>query len=251
MASALYSKLRRTSRDIAALRRLAPKQPRAERIRYSNRISAFWQMWRAIVEDSVGIRLDAKRPTKNAFAELLKTSRLNVFLKNLGQDLSSRGKKYTSKITRLPVRIPNEDFVIGDFVDENLKLITSLGNEQVGIISTILELALQSGQRSEDTAKELNHILDVGESHAQLIARDQTLKGAATFNRLAQQAVGVESYTWLTSKDERVRESHADLDGQTFQYSDPPDTGNGRNHPGEDIQCRCVAVPIIPLFEGI
>jgi hypothetical protein len=50
-------------------------------------------------------------------------------------------------------------------------------------------------------------------------------------------------YVWLTSGDEKVRPSHAANDGKIFYWSDPPSTG----HPGEDINCRCVAVPYADL----
>lgn len=46
-------------------------------------------------------------------------------------------------------------------------------------------------------------------------------------------------YVWLTAGDEKVRASHAANDGQIFSWDDPPPTGN----PGEEENCRCVAVP--------
>jgi hypothetical protein len=50
------------------------------------------------------------------------------------------------------------------------------------------------------------------------------------------------------AQDERVREEHAALEGQTFAWSSPPAVG----HPGEDFQCRCVALPVIDeLKEGL
>ncbi len=80
---------------------------------------------------------------------------------------------------------------------------------------------------------------DVSESRAELIARDQTLKLNGQIAATRQQAAGVDSYTWSTSQDERVRDEHAALEGQTFEWSSPPSVG----HPGEDFQCRCIAVP--------
>ena len=51
--------------------------------------------------------------------------------------------------------------------------------------------------------------------------------------------MGIKQYIWSTSGDERVRDSHAENDGKIFSYDDPPPTG----HPGDEINCRCVAIP--------
>ena len=78
--------------------------------------------------------------------------------------------------------------------------------------------------------------------NAKRIARDQTSKLTGQLNQARQTEVGVDSYTWQTSEDERVRPEHSDNNGQVFAWnSPPPATG----HPGEDVQCRCVAVAVI------
>lgn len=88
----------------------------------------------------------------------------------------------------------------------------------------------------------------VSESRAELIARDQTLKLNGAMNQARQESVGVETYTWSTSGDERVRATHEELDGEICAWSDPPlENDDGEKlHPGEDFQCRCIAIPVIP-----
>jgi SPP1 gp7 family putative phage head morphogenesis protein len=102
------------------------------------------------------------------------------------------------------------------------------------------------GMRVEDLQARLLARGNVSESRAELIARDQTLKLAGAINQARQEAAGVERYVWSTSGDERVRDEHQALDGQTFSWDSPPEPG----HPGEDIQCRCIALPIIAELEG-
>ena len=111
----------------------------------------------------------------------------------------------------------------------------------------ILDDVENIGLRVEDLAELIGERVDVSLSRATLIARDQTLKLNGALNALRQTEAGVESYTWSTSRDERVRESHAELEGETFSWDDAPEPG----HPGEDIQCRCVAIPVIAEFEGL
>ena len=47
-------------------------------------------------------------------------------------------------------------------------------------------------------------------------------------------------YVWKTMGDDKVRSSHADLDGEIFSYHNPPPEGN----PGDAYGCRCQAIPI-------
>lgn len=97
------------------------------------------------------------------------------------------------------------------------------------------------GVRVEELQKMLQERGDVSESRAELIARDQTLKTLGGINEARQKDAGVDSYTWSTSLDERVRPDHEELEGQVFSWGSPPEPG----HPGEDFQCRCVAIPVI------
>lgn len=53
-------------------------------------------------------------------------------------------------------------------------------------------------------------------------------------------------YFWKTQKDKRVRDTHMQLDGKCFLFSDPPTTidkyGNKhKGNPGTDYGCRCYA----------
>lgn len=83
---------------------------------------------------------------------------------------------------------------------------------------------------------------DVTKSRASLIARDQTLKLNGAVTRERQTASGIDKYIWSTSLDGRVRDEHKELEALTFSWNDPPEPG----HPGEDFQCRCVAIPVLP-----
>ena len=73
------------------------------------------------------------------------------------------------------------------------------------------------------------------------LARDQTSKAIGQLTRTRHQQLGITEYTWRTAQDERVRDSHVALEGSRQRWDTPPSVG----HPGEDIQCRCVAIPII------
>lgn len=126
----------------------------------------------------------------------------------------------------------------------NVELITSIPAQYLEKVGQAVESNFVEGVRWEDLAKAVERVGDVTESRAKLIARDQTSKMNSAFNEVRQTSLGIDQYTWQTSGDERVREEHAANDGQVFRWDTPPaNTG----HPGEDVQCRCVAVPFFDL----
>lgn len=140
--------------------------------------------------------------------------------------------------------------LIDHFREENLRLITNATQDFADQVQEVFESG--AGLRVEELKKQLLERVDVSRSRAELIARDQVLKMNGQINKTRQQAAGVTQYTWSSSLDERVREGHAELEGQTFDWNNPPvvDERTGRReHPGQDFQCRCVAIPVIPETE--
>lgn len=108
-------------------------------------------------------------------------------------------------------------------------------------------LADGEGHRAETLADEITRqVEDVTESRAEFIARDSVLTLNAKITQERQTSAGIEEYVWSTSLDERVREEHEDLDGETFSW-DEGDPQEG--HPGEAENCRCVAYPILPELD--
>lgn len=261
--SKLFAKLgRKSPKSRAAARELAPKEPRNERARYVARMLAFWKMWESVVKaefryDAAPFWLTGPRIRKDArlfeatFGQLFDHARLDRFINGIGNQIADKSERYMRTVVKIPTPVKGRNHMVDDFTDRNVRLIKNLGEDQINRLTELLRNSTAHGVRSEELAPEVGKILDAGESRLQLIARDQTLKFYAATNQSAQQAAGIDSYIWVTSGDERVRESHAVLDGQEFRYDDPPDTGDGFNNPGEDIQCRCVATPVIPLFAGI
>lgn len=125
----------------------------------------------------------------------------------------------------------------------NIELITSIPSQYLGKVSDAVLDNFVEGTRWEDLAKVIEQVGETTESRAKLIARDQTSKMNGAFNEERQTSLGIDQYIWQTSGDERVREEHAANDGQIFDWDKPPATG----HPGEDINCRCVAIPYFNL----
>lgn len=142
------------------------------------------------------------------------------------------------------VQEPGIADVLDSKISENVSLIQSLPDEYYKKINTIVNDLTSRRHPANSIIKELRKAGIQTQKRAKLIARDQTQKLNAAITQSRQEALGIEEYEWQTSGDERVRDTHRRKNGKIFRWDDPPaDTG----HPGEDIQCRCVALPIINL----
>jgi len=80
---------------------------------------------------------------------------------------------------------------------------------------------------------------DVSLRRARFIARDQTgsLYGDLMNRRFTES--GLQRFRWRTSKDERVRDSHEDLEGKVFTWKNGTVVKGRRIWPGTDYGCRC------------
>lgn len=127
---------------------------------------------------------------------------------------------------------------------ENVNLIKTIPEEYFKKIETIVYNGTTQKSSAVSMLKQIQNVGGVTENRAKLIARDQTSKLNSAITQQRQLNLGITEYIWITSGDERVRESHRSKNGKTFKWSEPPaDTG----HPGNDIQCRCIAQPIINI----
>ena len=124
----------------------------------------------------------------------------------------------------------------------NVQLISSIRSQYLDKVQNAVTQAMIKGSLNKDLAQQIKDIGNVTEKRAAFIARDQSAKLNASLTQARHEEVGITKYTWSTSGDERVRDSHAEKDGQVFEYANPPaDTGN----PGHDFNCRCVAIPYL------
>lgn len=133
------------------------------------------------------------------------------------------------------------------WVDDNVDLIKTIPNDSLSQMRELVLEGYRTGKPTTQIVREIEKVYGTERRHAQLIARDQIAKLNAEISRIQQTDAGVTEYIWSTSGDSRVRDSHAALDNKRFKWSDPPvvDAKTGRRcHPGEDYQCRCVALAV-------
>lgn len=153
-----------------------------------------------------------------------------------------------------------DDYYLGEFyrqalqewIDQNVSLIKSIPQEALSEMHSIVSQGFKTGATLTSIEKEIRNTYHVKRSSAKLLARDQIAKLNGQLTKQQQTDAGVNEYIWSTSGDSRVRETHKKLDGKKFRWDDPPVvTPPGkpvrRCHPGEDYQCRCVALPVFDI----
>lgn len=144
----------------------------------------------------------------------------------------------------------NESYLqaqVDAFTERNTALIKNIPDQSINRIETLIRTQVEQGRSTEFIRKAVQSELDISRNRAKLIARDQVNKFNGKLTELRQSEAGIEDYIWSTSRDERVRPTHASKQGKKFSWDNPPsDTG----HPGNDIQCRCVAMPVLEDFKS-
>lgn len=199
----------------------------------------------AVVERVVGEEMPPDRGALRGMGE-----QLDLFARRQVDDRVKR----LARVSILPGS-PSRDYLLDQWVDRNVSLITSIDQQFFGQLREKARTAVLSGRSTRDLREELQSRYGVSKSRADLIARDQVgkLNGQITQQRHAD--LGIEEYIWRTSRDERVRgnpaglypdarHSHYALEGRRFKVRGPGAPGIG--HPGDDFQCRCTQEPVLP-----
>lgn len=125
--------------------------------------------------------------------------------------------------------------------EENIRLVENAARVYARDVREVFGDPKNFGLTPKELQEKLLERGNVSANRAELIARDQTLKLNGAITKARQVAAGVRRYTWSTVGDERVRDDHKILEGEIFSWDAPPEPG----HPGQDFQCRCVAIPVI------
>jgi SPP1 gp7 family putative phage head morphogenesis protein len=134
-----------------------------------------------------------------------------------------------------------DDKALLDFVEqsiqENVELIKSISEQHFSKVRETIYDGLEKGEGIKALGKRISEIGDVTERRGQFIARDQLGKIYGGATKFRQQSIGIQQFKWQTSRDERVRDAHAELEGKIFGW----DEGADGLFPGYDFNCRCTA----------
>ena len=124
-------------------------------------------------------------------------------------------------------------------IKESVNLITKFDSEMLTAVSQTIWNGITTQSDDFSLRQQLEEKANVPAWRARLIARDQMGKLFGNLAQIRNQEVGITHYFWRTVGDNAVRSSHAALSNNRYAWASPPSVG----HPGQDIQCRCIADP--------
>ena len=256
-------------RPLSRVRRLRPVRPSKQvEVWYRGQLATIVDSCKAAVKNEVLPNLKAAQNEyaytqdkfATTFAQNLKKVRtalndaLEIGATTLSTQFVGRQRKESEKrfgdsvkqvlgvdLKSAVAKSPRMEMVVEQAIQANVSLIKSIPSQFFDRVEQSVLQNTMKGWSYSDLANEILNIGGITERRAELIARDQTGSVNAAITEDLQTAAGIEQYEWSTSNDERVRDEHADFDGEIFDWDKPPPDG----HPGQAINCRCVAIPIL------
>ena len=144
-----------------------------------------------------------------------------------------------------------EDFIQLN-INANVSLIKDMPTKYLKQIEVVVSKGMASGARYSTIAKEIYGINNNLSKRIKTIATNemQTINSQITLRR--NESLGIKEGIYRSSKDERVRQCHKELDGVQYKLSQGAWSKTCQKYiiPGiTDINCRCSFSPIIELDE--
>lgn len=150
------------------------------------------------------------------------------------------------------------DNLISDYNRNQGLNIQNWSTEQTERMRDMVSRATTQGVNRKSLLEMFMSEWGVTKNKARFLARQETSLFLSRLRRERSLDAGIRKYRWSTSLDSRVRpenesarkagHNHRYLHGKIFEYGNPPvvnvKTGK-RAEPGEDFNCRCVAIPVL------
>lgn len=199
-----------------------------------------------LVVDRFRARLESLVP-KDIAARLSLDKVIDPALRRMELDWRESSKALSLKVDMTP----EQKKFIREKYTNNVKLkIQGWSEGEVRRLRERVQKSVNQGFRAETLVKAIKERKKVSESKARFLARNETSIMMANFREARYRAAGVQRYRWQCAKGSSahpVREFHQALDGSLQSWSSPPiiDRNGNRKHPGQDYNCRCIAIPVL------
>lgn len=192
-----------------------------------------------------------KRIMRAIGAETLRTTVAKV-RRSIGEDFIRPADDFSVDI--FANNDPTLNQLVNAWVSENTRLITSIPDQFLDNVARVVNAGFRNGSTIEVIRKDIQKQFKIADDRARLIARDQIAKLSSDVDRRVSLEAGFELYVWVTSQDDRVRDSHKVMNGKVCSWEDPTIYKNNINdkkwrkrssiggvekHIGQDFQCRC------------
>lgn len=184
--------------------------------------------------------LPRKKIYKNIFESM--QSVFNNIKNEVTKNIKKQYKRKKFPVPELELNADSQ--ALKTAIERNVELIQAIEEKQSDLLENSVLEAVRGGSNFDKVFDEVQAQANRGRAYSEFVARDQVGKAYAKINEEKQKSVGFPGYIWQATNDDRTRDSHAALDQQYFSWDKPPEIEPGRFlHPGEDYQCRCIAIP--------
>jgi uncharacterized protein with gpF-like domain len=141
--------------------------------------------------------------------------------------------------------------VLDASVIENVNLITSIPEEYMEHVTTLVRESIDKGRDMTKLTEKLAGIHGMTKRRAITIARDQNNKATALIHRVRQRQVGIKRAQWIhTTASMHPREEHAAWSdaGETYNIDEGMYSEEDGEFvwPGTPINCGCTCMSVVP-----
>jgi len=145
---------------------------------------------------------------------------------------------------------------LAEFVElqtiQNAELIKRVPQDAIEDIRRIVLNGLSKGQRAEEITRQISGnfkgtVFSKMNNRIKTIARTEVAKLNSQITNKRLTNLGIERAVWDATNDSRTRACHAKRDGKEYNIAEGLYSScDGLTiQPGQEINCRCVAVPIV------
>lgn len=208
---------------------------------------------------------------KRRLINLENSSRYEIFCQKFAQSLAKKQIKYQKNTWKKLYTVAKKEGVIAlkttyteyqkdvfkKAVNENFKMIKSIPQEVMKVINekSIEKLINEVAEGKETRGSFEKFLKEKKSKNAKLIARTETAKLQTVIQKERATKLGSVCYIWRTSNDQRVRQSHKDMNGVVVFWKDDqedkPLLDNMYGNAGEFPNCRCdcdsIVIPNVQL----
>lgn len=165
----------------------------------------------------------------------------------------SKGKRKEIPTIEIPKDAPIIKQARASFQARMEQIAQTLNHEYIQGITPLVQEAFRTGKTTKDLAESLKKYTEGDQNKARFWARDTMGDAYSDFTSTRFKSVGIQTYVWMTSLDNRVRDTHAELHGKAFSMAEKPPglTKPGAKLPGQDYNCRCRMKPIFSKDEAL
>jgi len=159
------------------------------------------------------------------------------------------GEKQIGDLLGIDTVVPIDDQRVIDFLAEKANQIVSVNETTADRIMETIRALVGESATPEDIGRDIRDLYNLRSEQSKLIAR-QEVGSALNGGRYIQLGEDdISTHEWLTSRDNRVRESHAAIDGEMVSVGDRFSNGleypqDPMGDPSEVINCRCITLPV-------